>query len=71
MLFSQSNFFVYLFHTSAVVSCEELSPPPNTQVSISAGVATITCATNGKTDTMTCVGDRWTGEISNCPMGKI
>ena len=53
------------------VSCAELIPPPHAQISISGGVAEVVCDSNGATQTMQCIGNRWVGEIEECPSGKL
>ena len=49
-----------------VIGCEELLHQSGQHISISDGVATITCDTTDAVQEMRCVDDEWEGEMMEC-----
>ena len=49
--------------------CEEITPQSGQHISISDGVATITCDTTDAVQEMRCVDNEWEEEVSDCTIG--
>ena len=49
--------------------CEEITPQRGQHISISDGVATITCDATDAAQEMRCVDDEWKGEVMKCETG--
>ena len=55
----------------SVIGCEELTPQNGQHISISDGVATITCDTTDVVREMRCVDNEWEGEMIECESGSL
>ena len=55
----------------AAFGCEELQPQSGQHISISDGVATITCDTTGAVQEIRCVDSEWEGEWTECETGDV
>ena len=53
----------------SVIGCKEITPQSGQHISISDGVATITCDTTDAVQEMRCVDNEWEGEMLECETG--
>ena len=54
-----------------MIGCEKLTPQNGQHISISDGVATITCDTTDAVQEMRCVDYEWEGEMIECESGSL